>query len=480
MALSLRRSFADVSWIPPMSSPEPHADDAEPCGFHLLGLPVSAEDHSVRSREPFEVLVSQFVEELRAGRKPSIELYARRFPPHADRIRDVFPVLAMLEHARVEKESRSIRQNMPGSIPFTRLGNCELLQELGRGGMGVVFRARDLQSGHLVALKVLPWRMSVVPEWVSRFEREARTVQQLHHPGIVPVFRSGQEDGYCFLVMQLIHGISLDRLIRALGTAPPTGLCLQELIPAPANTDQSTSKISTNTQQHVDTAPASTPPLQLTTDAWQHFTRIGLQTAHALHAAHTAGICHNDIKPGNLLIDRYGHVWITDFGLSQPIPAPRSDHLSRSATASFTHHTHPHKSPNPLEPHDSSFGGTLRYMAPERLSGHQSEAADIYALGATLYELCLQCAPFEHAQRDELRRLIQQQSPMAPSDLCRDFPRGLETIILNCLEKNPAYRYTTARQLIEDLLRFAQGDRIRRTRPGWLSLGFHRLRSHFQ
>ena len=119
-------------------------------------------------------------------------------------------------------------------------------------------------------------------------------------------------------------------------------------------------------------------------------------------------------------------------------------------------------------------------MAPERLSGHQSEAADLYALGATLYELCLQCAPFEHAQRDELRRLIQQQSPMAPSDLCRDFPRGLETIILNCLEKNPAYRYTTARQLIEDLLRFALGDRIRRTRPGWLSRGFHRLRSHFQ
>ncbi|HRA90475.1 MAG TPA: hypothetical protein PK992_20455, partial [Planctomycetaceae bacterium] len=109
-------------------------------GFQLLGVPVNDESHALRSREPFELLVSQFVEELRHGKQPSVEIYARRFPPHAARIREVFPVLAMLEHARIAKESQSIRRNMPDRFPFTRIGNCELISELGRGGMGVVFQ----------------------------------------------------------------------------------------------------------------------------------------------------------------------------------------------------------------------------------------------------------------------------------------------------------------------------------------------------
>ena len=92
-----------------------------------------------------------------------------------------------------------------------------LLQEIGRGGMGVVFRARDQNSGHLVALKVLPWRASVVPEWVARFESEARTAGEIRHPGIVPVYKYGQEDGYSYIAMQLIPGIGLDRVIQLLG-----------------------------------------------------------------------------------------------------------------------------------------------------------------------------------------------------------------------------------------------------------------------
>ena len=462
------------------SMPHSESDNLNDFDFHLLGLPIAEDGHAVRSREPFELLVTQFVDELRKGEKPSIELYAKRFPPHAERVRDVFPVLAMLEHARIDKEARSIRQNMPGSIPFTRLGNCELLQELGRGGMGVVFRARDLSSGHMVAVKVLPWRVSVVPEWVARFEREARTVQQLHHPGIVPVFRYGQENGYCFFVMKLIHGASLDRVIRSLGAGSTAGLDLQELIPV------------TNTPSSADTASAITLPkqqptastqtsLRLTPAAWQEFARIGLQAAHALHAAHSAGICHNDIKPGNLLLENTGHVWVTDFGLSQPISTPPTPRVSHPANAQSILGPMTRKAQAHVPDISShSCGGTLKYMAPERLLGQQSEAADLYSLGATLYELCLQCTPFDHEQRDQLRQIILEQPPMAPSDLCRDFPRGLETIILNCLEKNPANRYATAQQLIHDLLRFTRGHRIRRTRSNWLSAGVHRLRNLFR
>lgn len=458
--------------------PHPESDHPDDFDFHLLGLPVAEDSHAVRSREPFELLVTQFVDELRKGAKPSIELYARRFPPHAERVRDVFPVLAMLEHARIDKEARSIRKNMPGSIPFTRLGNCELLQELGRGGMGVVFRARDLSSGHLVAMKVLPWRVSVVPEWVARFEREAQTVQQLHHPGIVPVFRYGQENGYCFFIMKLIQGASLDRVIRSLG-ASATGIDLQDLLPI-AIPPVSANTATTHTAPSQHPTVSNQTSLRLTHASWQEFARIGLQTAHALHAAHSAGICHNDIKPGNLLLENSGHVWVTDFGLSQPIPNPQTLPVPQTPGAESILGPMTRKAQARIPDASSqSCGGTLKYMAPERLQGQQSEAADLYSLGATLYELCLQCTPFEHDQSDHLRQMILKQPPIAPSDLCRDFPRGLETIILNCLEKNPADRYATAWQLIQDLLRFTRGYQIRRTRSNWLSDRLRRLRSLF-
>ena len=130
-------------------------DDPDDTDFHLLGIPSEDETHALRSRVPFELLATQFVAELRTGKGPSVDLYAKRYPPHAERIRDVFPVLAMLENARIDKEAQSIRRNMPDRFPFTRIGQCELLTELGRGGMGVVYQSRDLQSGQVVAVKIV-------------------------------------------------------------------------------------------------------------------------------------------------------------------------------------------------------------------------------------------------------------------------------------------------------------------------------------
>lgn len=405
--------------------------DESDSDFQLLGLPVSDEADLLRARVPFELLASQFVDELRSGSRPSVEHYARRFPPHAAKIREVFPVLAMLELARVNKESRAMRRNMPGTFPFSRLGQCELLQEIGRGGMGVVFRARDLNSSHIVALKVLPWRVSLAPEWVARFEREAETARSLHHPHIVPVFRWGQDSGYSFIVMQFIRGVGLDRVIESLGRSP-SEVALESLIP--------------NTER-------SGQGLTLHSSAWQEFVRIGIQALQALRAAHGAGICHNDIKPGNLLLESGGHVWVADFGLSQPLRTGVSAGvrgLERSGV----------------------FGGTLRYMAPERFRGVNSAGADLYSLGATLYELALQCAPFNNEDSEALREQILREAPLQPRDLCRDFPRGLETIILNCLQKDPQDRYQNADALLEDFLRFTHGRRIRSTRRSRVTVLF--------
>lgn len=416
-----------------MNNPSPAEN--EDTDFQLLGLPVSDESHSLRSREPFEVLVSQFVEELRHGKLPSVERYARRFPPHAARIREVFPVLAMLEHTRIAREAQSIRRNMPERFPFTRIGNCELISELGRGGMGVVFQARDLQLGRHVAVKILPWRVSIVPEWVARFEHEARTAAQLQHRNIVPVFRCGQENGYCYFIMQFVNGVGLDRVIDRLRSTD--GVVYSEEIRR-LESLRSLGNVNAESVSGVvpDPAAGAARRRKLTRTSWNNFTKIGVQATQALRAAHAAGILHNDIKPGNLLLDADGRVWVTDFGLAQPI----EDHRS----AAF----------------DRAVAGTLRYIAPERLLGQQNASCDLYSMGATLYELCLQRPAFEHSDRDELTRSIQEDSPVRPRDVIPGFPRGLETIILNCLEKHPADRYPSADALLTDLLRHSRNQTV--------------------
>ena len=427
-------------------------EQSEDTDFHLLGVPTEDESHSLRSREPFELLVSQFVDELRAGKKPSCELYARRFPPHAKRIREVFPVLAMLENARIEKEAQSIRRNMPERFPFTRLGNCELLCELGRGGMGVVWQARDLHSGQLVAIKILPWRISIVPEWVARFEQEARTAAQLRHRNIVPVFRYGQDNGYCYFVMQYVNGIGLDRVIDQLRKSDGV-VCIDDIQREEADRRAGFQKPENRLPVSFENDSGGKRRKTLSRTSWSNFAKVALQATQALRAAHAAGILHNDIKPGNLLLDADGRVWVTDFGLSQPIEPGNAGTSERT------------------------IAGTLRYMAPERLLGQQTAACDLYSLGATLYELYLQQAAFENPDRDELIRKILEEEPTRPSDVCRDIPRGMDTIILNCLAKHPSDRYPSADAMLADLLKFSRDQAVSSTRRNSFSGFFRAIRN---
>lgn len=424
------------------------SNDSDATDFQLLGLPVNDDSHALRSREPFELLVSQFVDELRNGKQPSVEIYARRFPPHAARIREVFPILAMLEHARIAKEAQSIRRNMPDRFPFTRIGNCELLSELGRGGMGVVFQARDLQSGHLVAVKILPWRISIVPEWVARFEQEARTTALLRHRNIVPIFRCGQENGYCYFVMQFVNGVGLDHVIARLRESDGV-VYAEEIQRQESQRLSGAQKALLPTPSSGDSENSGNRRRRLTKSSWSSFTRIALQAAQALRGAHRGGILHNDIKPGNILLDADGRVWVTDFGLSRPIDERNT------------------KSP------ERAISGTLRYMAPETLLGQQTESCDLYSFGATLYELTLQQPAFEHADREELTRMILEDSPRRPREIRRDLPKGLETVIVNCMAKHPLDRYPNADALLTDLLRHSRDQSVQSTHRGSFS-GFFR------
>lgn len=416
-------------------------DSTDDTGFELLGLPEPEPGNELRSREPVEILASQFVEELRSGQAPSVEQYARRYPIHADVIRESFPVLAMLEQTRIHNEAAAIRRNMPETFSFTRLGRCDLLCELGRGGMGVVFQARESGTSHIVAVKLLPWRVSVVPEWQKKFEEEARTTAKLRHRNIVPVFRFGQEHGYCYYVMQFVNGIGLDVIIHRLKevdgvlyrdeiarheSAKPKGFVTSLQMPA------------IFTDQNIDEIEEPRRP-RLRRNSWKSFTQIAIQVAQALRYAHSHGILHNDIKPGNILLDGDGRVWITDFGLSQPIENPDGKAAPKVM-------------------------GTLRYMAPERLAGVHDERSDIYSLGMTLYELLTLTPAWTAKNEDEMVARIMDDTPVPPRKREPEIPKGLETIVLNCISPDPTGRYPSAEKLLTDLLKFSRDQKVKSLR----------------
>lgn len=418
---------------------------SETTEFQLQGFPEHSQDQELRARQPVEILASQFVEELRQGLQPSVETYARRFPVHAETIRESFPVLALLEQSRVQTEAAAFRQNMPESFPFNRLGRCQLLCEIGRGGMGVVFQAREIDSGHIVAVKMLPWRVSIVPEWQKRFEEEARTTAKLRHRNIVPVFRFGQEHGYCYFVMQFVNGIGLDVVIDRLKEVD--GVMYQHEIermeskkPAGFVGSGEMEAIKSEADFQRQDVPKKK---KLTRTSWRSFTQIAIQSAQALRHAHNEGILHNDIKPGNLLVDNGGRVWITDFGLSHAID-PKEDMTNRVM-------------------------GTLRYMAPERLLGSFNGSSDIYSLGMTLYELLTLQPAFVANNEDRMMSMILDTTPAPPRALQKAIPRSLETIVLNCIAQNPLERYPSAEAMLADLLKYSKGQRIASLRKFKLS-----------
>lgn len=423
------------------------SDDTD---FELQGFPSHQSDAELRARQPVEILASQFVDELRAGLNPSVEAYARRFPVHATTIRESFPMVALLERARLQNEAASIRQNMPERFPFTRLGRCDLICEIGRGGMGVVFQGREIGTQHIVAVKLLPWRVSIVPEWQKRFEEEARTTARLHHRNIVPVYRFGHEHGYCYYVMQFVNGIGLDQIISRLRETEGV-LYQDELIRKEAR--QPTGFVSSvefpsiQTPDELETATDDGRRRRLTRTSWRSFTQIAIQATQALRYAHGSGILHNDIKPANLMLDCDGRLWITDFGLSQPISPANTKQVPRLM-------------------------GTLRYMAPERLFGTHNATSDLYSLGMTMYELVTLSPAFEARNEDLMKQQILESAPPDPRTLQPQIPRDFETIILNCISKHPAERYPSADALLADLMHFSRGQKVVSRRRSSLSAFF--------
>ena len=408
---------------------QPEADGAYEA--ELDGFPIMADAEQLQSRDLLEVLMSRFAEEVRQGQFPSIEGYTARYPDLADEIRELFPLVASLENWKGNKEVECLRLTVPKEFTLRRLGNYDIVRELGRGGMGVVFEAAHVKTGRRVAIKVLPWRFaSDLPRWKSRFRREAATIARLKHRHIVRVHSFGDDEGYAYYVMQLVKGVSLDVILRRLReSADPIDL---ESLPLPPG---SNANLKTTGQR-------SDLQAVLRRDSWRDFAIIGAQVALALQYAHDNGVLHNDVKPGNLLLDASGIVVVTDFGLGLA--------FEEGITQSDEH---------PV--------GTLRYMAPERLEGRSEPRSDVYALGATLYELITRTPAFDIADRPELFRHVQEGLFTPPRKRNREIPVELETVVLKAMSRDPEQRYPDAKALGADLLRFINGQPIRARRPGW-------------
>ncbi len=277
----------------------------------------------------------------------------------------------------------------------TRLGSCEIVGPLGAGGMGEVYRARDLSLGREVAVKVLPSFLSRDGHWLERFRREARTLASLNHPNIVAIHSVEETESGPVLVMELVEGRPLSR----------------ELV------------------------PGGLPPARVL--------ELGATIAGALGAAHERGIVHRDLKPDNVMLGEDGRLRLLDFGLAASLPA--------AAPAP----TEP-DSPTVAAPADATRAGTIlgtvAYMSPEQAQGHALDPrSDVFSLGIVLYELSTGARPFTGSDQVSILAAILRATPPPCDALNPGTPARLAGIIQRCLEKDPARRFENALQVQEAL-----------------------------
>ena len=329
------------------------------------------------------------------------------------------------------------------------IGDFEILAELGRGGMGVVYRARQISLNRIVALKVLPGTVCASESAISRFRHEAQAAAKLHHTNIVPVYAQGESDGHFYYAMELIEGPNLGHMLKEDRSAVLSGLHADHF----SRADHSFVKVADGpqpTSMSFDQSGIRQRP------NYRRIARLIAAVADGLDHAHKANVIHRDIKPQNLLLGQDGLLHITDFGLARMLDEP-----SLTITGEML--------------------GTPAYMSPEQIDAERDKIdhrTDVYSLGVTLYELLTGQRPFDGVSREQLIARIRDREPKALRRIDSQIPVDLETICLRAMEKAPTRRYPTAGEFALDLRRYADNRPILSRRTGLLEKGVKWVKRH--
>jgi serine/threonine-protein kinase len=384
-------------------------------------------------------LIGELAEQLRAGGTPDVDAAASRHPDLAAELRELWAVAQFAQLARAVPLASTIAHADDATPPADafpptalprEFGDFELLAELGRGGMGVVYKARQKSLGRVVALKMVREAHLSSAADRARFQYEAEAAARLQHANIVTVHEVGTHDGQAYFCMEYVEGQTLAQRVAADGPLPP-----------------------------------------------REAARLVAAIARAVQHAHAQGVVHRDLKPSNILLSVVNSpsslvtpgvtkavnqgLMTTDYG---PIPKVSDFGLAKqlNRTESLTR--------------TGAVVGTPSYMSPEQATGRKdlTPLADVYSLGAILYELLTGRPPFRAATPVDTLLLVLEQEPVAPRDLNGNVPRELELVCLKCLQKPPELRYDSAAALADDLEAFLAGEPMS-VEPGSLGSFVSRL-----